>query len=163
MSNCAIEPEIIDLISFLKKLGCQINISGRKITVTGRKSTLKKISHRVIFDRIEAGTYLIAGSLLSKKIIIRQIDPRFLKCEIDTLKKMGVKILISKNSIKVSKSKKLKAINLVTKPYPGFPTDLQAQLMVLMTQANGLSKIKENIFENRFMHVPEVQRMGAKI
>ena len=87
MSNCAIEPEIIDLISFLKKLGCQINISGRKITVTGRKSTLKKISHRVIFDRIEAGTYLIAGSLLSKKIIIRQIDPRFLKCEIDTLKK----------------------------------------------------------------------------
>ena len=163
LSNCAIEPEIIDLISFLKKLGCQINISGRKITVIGRKSTLKKISHRVIFDRIEAGTYLIAGSLLSKKIIIRQIDPRFLKCEIDTLKKMGVKILISKNSIKVSKSKKLKAINLVTKPYPGFPTDLQAQLMVLMTQANGLSKIKENIFENRFMHVPELQRMGAKI
>ena len=163
LSNCAIEPEIIDLISFLKKLGCQINISGRKITVTGRKSTLKKISHRVIFDRIEAGTYLIAGSLLSKKIIIRQIDPRFLKCEIDTLKKMGVKILISKNSIKVSKSKKLKAINLVTKPYPGFPTDLQAQLMVLMTQACGLSKIKENIFENRFMHVPELKRMGAKI
>ena len=106
---------------------------------------------------------MIAGSLLSKKIIIRQIDPRFLKCEIDTLKKMGVKILISKNSIKVSKSKKLKAINLVTKPYPGFPTDLQAQLMVLMTQANGLSKIKENIFENRFMHVPELKRMGAKI
>ena len=163
LSNCAIEPEIIDLISFLKKLGCQINISGRKITVTGRKSTLKKISHRVIFDRIEAGTYLIAGSLLSKKIIIRQIDPRFLKCEIDTLKKMGAKILISKNSIKVSKPKKLKAINLVTRPYPGFPTDLQAQLMVLMTQANGLSKIKENIFENRFMHVPELQRMGAKI
>ncbi len=163
LSNCAIEPEIIDLISFLKKLGCQINISGRKITLIGTKSTLKKIRHRVIFDRIEAGTYLIAASLLSKKIIIKKIDPSFLKCEIDTLKKMGAKILISKNSLKVSKPKKLKAINLVTRPYPGFPTDLQAQLMVLMTQACGLSKIKENIFENRFMHVPELKRMGAKI
>ena len=163
LSNCAIEPEIIDLISFLKKLGCQINISGRKITLIGRKSNLKKIRHRVIFDRIEAGTYLIAASLLSKKIIIKKIDPSFLKCEIDTLKKMGAKILISKNSIKVSKPKKLKAINLVTRPYPGFPTDLQAQLMVLMTQAGGLSKIKENIFENRFMHVPELKRLGAKI
>ena len=76
---------------------------------------------------------------------------------------MGVKIIISKKSIKISKSKKLRRLNLVTKPFPGFPTDLQAQLMVLMTQANGLSKIKENIFENRFMHVPELRRMGAKI
>ena len=76
---------------------------------------------------------------------------------------MGVKISILKNSIFISKSKKLKNINLATKPFPGFPTDLQAQLMVLMTQANGISKIKENIFENRFMHVPELRRMGAKI
>ena len=163
LSNCAIEPEILDLIFFLKKLGYQIKISGRKITVFGVNSTFKKISHKVIFDRIEAGTYLIAGSLLSKKIIIKQINPNYLKCEIETLKKMGIKLLVTKNSIEVSKSKKLKKINLSTKPYPGFPTDLQAQLMVLMTQANGLSKIKENIFENRFMHVPELRRMGANI
>ena len=163
LSNCAIEPEILDLISFLKKLGCRIKISKRKITIIGKSSTQKKISHKVIFDRIEAGTYLIAGSLLSKKIVIKEINPKLLKCEIETLKKMGVKIIISKKSIKISKSKKLRRLNLVTKPFPGFPTDLQAQLMVLMTQANGLSKIKENIFENRFMHVPELRRMGAKI
>ncbi len=163
LSNCAIEPEILDLILFLKKLGCQIKISGRKIIISGRSLTFERTNHKVIFDRIEAGTYLIAGSLLSKKINIKQIDPKFLKCEIETLKKMGVKLLTSKNSITVLKSNKLKKISLITKPYPGFPTDLQAQFMVLMTQAEGLSKIKESIFENRFMHVPELRRMGAKI
>ena len=161
--NCAIEPEIIDLISFLKKLGSKINISGRKISVIGCRSTSKKINHKIIFDRIEAGTYLVAGSLLSKKIIIKQIEPNILKFEIGVLKKMGVKLEISKNSITIFRSKKLKKIKLTTKPFPGFPTDLQAQFMVLMTQASGLSKIKENIFENRFMHVPELKRMGAKI
>ena len=161
--NCAIEPEILDLILFLKKLGSKIKISGRKITVVGKSNIQKKINHKIIFDRIEAGTYLVAGSLLSRKIIIKQVDPRVLKCEIKILKKMGVKITISKNSISISKSKKLKRINLTTKPFPGFPTDLQAQFMVLMTQANGVSQIKENIFENRFMHVPELKRMGAKI
>ncbi len=163
LSNCAIEPEILDLILFLKKLGSKIKISGRKITVVGKSVIPKKINHKIIFDRIEAGTYLVGGSLLSKKIIIKQIDPRVLKCEIQILKKMGVKITISKNSISISRTKKLKKINLTTKPFPGFPTDLQAQFMVLMTQANGVSQIKENIFENRFMHVPELKRMGAKI
>ncbi len=161
--NCAIEPEILDLIAFLKKLGCKISISGRKIILDGNYITKKKIVHKIIFDRIEAGTYLIAGALIAKKITIRGVTPKILKNEILTLKKMGVKILKTKNSISILKSKKLNKINISTKPYPGFPTDLQAQLMVLMTQANGLSKIKENIFENRFMHVPELRRMGAKI
>ena len=161
--NCALEPEILDLILFLKKLGSKIKISGRKITVVGKRVIQKKINHKIIFDRIEAGTYLVAGSLLSRKIIIKQVDPRVLKFEIKILKKMGVKITISKNSISISKPKKLKRINLTTKPFPGFPTDLQAQFMVLMTQANGVSQIKESIFENRFMHVPELKRMGAKI
>ena len=163
LSNCAIEPEILDLILFLKKLGSKIKISGRKISIVGKSAIQKKINHKIIFDRIEAGTYLVAGSLLSRKIIIKQVDPRVLKCEIQILKKMGVKINISKNSILISKPKKLKKINLTTKPFPGFPTDLQAQFMVLMTQAIGVSQIKENIFENRFMHVPELKRMGAKI
>ena len=163
LSNCAIEPEILDLILFLKKLGSKIKISGRKISIVGKSAIQKKINHKIIFDRIEAGTYLVAGSLLSRKIIIKQVDPRMLKCEIQILKKMGVKITISKNSILISKPKKLKRINLKTKPFPGFPTDLQAQFMVLMTQAIGVSQIKENIFENRFMHVPELKRMGAKI
>ena len=163
LSNCAIEPEILDLIKFLKKLGCIIKTSGRKITIKGKKNNKVKVNHNIIFDRIEAGTYLVAGTLIGKKIVIKQIEPKLIKCEIKILKKMGARIIISKNSITILKSKKLKKINIATKPYPGFPTDLQAQFMVLMTQASGTSKIKENIFENRFMHVPELKRMGAKI
>ena len=164
LKNCAIEPEINDLISFLKKLGRKIKISGRTIIINGESKIKKKsISHEVIFDRIEAGTYMIASALIGKKIIIDKIDPNIVKGEIEILKKMGVKIKKNNNSITLQKNKKLKKINIKTKPYPGFPTDLQAQLMVLMTQANGLSKISENIFENRFMHVPELKRMGAKI
>ena len=163
LTNCAIEPEVLDLVSFLKKLGCKIRTNGRKITVEGTKKIKSKIKHKVIFDRIEAGTYLVAGALIGKKIVINKIYSKVFKTEINILKNMGVKIYTQKNSITVLRSKKLNNINISTKAYPGFPTDLQAQLMVLMTQANGLSKIKENIFENRFMHVPELKRMGAKI
>ena len=163
LSNCAIEPEILDLILFLKKLGCKIKITGRKITLIRGDLSTKKINHKVIFDRIEAGTYLVAGVLIGKKIVIKKINPKILKCEIDILKKMGAKILTTKNSISIFKTSSLKTIKVSTKAYPGFPTDLQAQLMVLMTQADGVSKIRENIFENRFMHVPELKRMGAKI
>ena len=161
--NCAVEPEILDLIEFLKKLGSRIKISGRKIVLESKTPKKETINHKIICDRIEAGTYLIAGALIGKKIILKNINIKILKIEINILRKMGVKISILKNSIIILKSKKLKKINIDTKPYPGFPTDLQAQLMVLMTQATGLSKIQENIFENRFMHVPELKRMGAKI
>ena len=163
LKNCAIEPEVKDLILFLKKLGGQIKISGRTITINETKKQKLLINHKIIFDRIEFGTYMIAGALIGKKIIIDKIDPKIIKHEIDILKKMGVKINILKTSILIQKNKSLKNINITTKPYPGFPTDLQAQLMVLMTQAKGVSKISENIFENRFMHVPELKRMGAKI
>ena len=163
LTNCAIEPEILDLISFLKKIGGKIKISGRKIIINESNIPKKKINHQIIFDRIEAGTYLIAGALVGKKLVIKHIEPKIFKSEIKILKKMGVKIIVGKNNICILKSKNLKKIIISTKPYPGFPTDLQAQLMVLMTQAKGLSKIKENIFENRFMHVPELRRMGAKI
>ncbi len=163
LKNCAIEPEIKDLIFFLKKLGGKIKISGRTITINGSEIKNLSISHEIIFDRIEAGTYMIAGALIGKKIIIDKINPGIIKSEINTLKKMGIKIKKNNSSVILQKNKKLKKIEVTTKPYPGFPTDLQAQLMVLMTQANGLSKISENIFENRFMHVSELKRMGAKI
>ena len=163
ISNCAVEPEILDLIIFLKKLGCKIKINRRKISITGVNSFISKVNHKIIFDRIEAGTYLILGVLIGKKIIIKRVKPKILKYEIDLLKKMGAKIILYQNSITILKNKKLKKINISTEPYPGFPTDLQAQLMVLMTQADGVSRIQEKIFENRFMHVPELKRMGAKI
>jgi len=164
LKNCAIEPEIKDLISFLKKLGAKIKIKGRTISIAESEIKSSKIIHEVIFDRIELGTYMIASALLAKNnLLIDRVDPKIIKSEIDILKKIGVKIIKKKKSIIIRKSKRLKKINIVTKPYPGFPTDLQAQLMVLLTQADGVSKIKEDIFENRFMHVPELKRMGAKI
>ena len=164
LKNCAVEPEIIDLIKFLKKLGANIILRGRTITILERKTKISKIVHKVIFDRIELGTYLIAGALLAKKSLkIDKIDPKLIKTELNILKRIGVLIIQKKNSIIIKKAKNLKRISLITKPYPGFPTDLQAQLMVLLTQVNGTSKIKENIFENRFMHIPELKRMGAHI
>ncbi len=164
LKNCAIEPEIKDLIIFLKKLGSIINLKGRTISIKESKIKSSKILHEVIFDRIELGTYMIASALLVKKnIIIDKIDPKIIKSEIDILRKIGVKIIKRKTSVVIKNNKELKKINITTKPYPGFPTDLQAQLMVLLTQAKGTSKIKENIFENRFMHVPELKRMGAQI
>jgi len=163
LRNCALEPEINDLISFLKKQGCNISRTGkRSIDIIGRED-LKSTVHKVIFDRIEAGTYIIAAALTKGRLKIKNIDPRIITTEINLLKRMGVNIIKKKNYIIVSRSKKLKKINIVTQPYPGFPTDLQAQIMVLMTIAEGVSEIKENIFENRFMHVSELRRMGAKI
>ena len=105
---------------------------------------------------------MIAGALLAKKLSINGINPKIIKSEIEVLRKIGTQILTKKSSIIIKRNKKLKKINLTTKPYPGFPTDLQAQLMVLLTQSYGTSKIKEDIFENRFMHVPELKRMGSE-
>ncbi len=163
LSNCACEPEIKDLIIFLKKMGVKIQwTSNRKIKILGNQN-LKSTSHNVMFDRIEAGTFVIAGALVGKRLKISGIETKILKKEIWILKKMGVKLQINKNDIIVLNSKNIKPISISTEPYPGFPTDLQAQIMVLMTRANGVSKIRENIFEKRFMHVPELNRMGAKI
>ena len=163
LRNCALEPEIIDLINFLKKLGCNISqIGKRSINVLGIER-LKSIAHKVIFDRIEAGTYIIAAALTKGFLKIKNIDPKIMSTEINLLQKMGVDIIKKKNYLIATRSKKLKSVNIITEPYPGFPTDLQAQIMVLMTKAEGVSTIKENIFENRFMHVSELRRMGAKI
>ena len=163
LRNCALEPEIIDLINFLKKLGCNISqIGKRSINVLGIER-LKSIEHKVIFDRIEAGTYIIAAALTKGFLKIKNIDPKIMSTEINLLQKMGVDIIKKKNYLIATRSKKLKSVNIITEPYPGFPTDLQAQIMVLMTKAEGVSTIKENIFENRFMHVSELRRMGAKI
>ncbi len=163
LRNCASEPEVKDLVVFLKKLGSNINWVGkRSINIIGVKK-LRTTRHKVIFDRIEAGTYIIASALTNSTLKIKNIDPKIMSTEIDVLRKMGVTIIIKGNNLIVKPIKILKNINISTKPYPGFPTDLQAQIMVLMTKANGVSKITENIFENRFMHVSELRRMGAQI
>ena len=151
------------MILFLNKIGCNINFIGkRKILIIGT-TEFNNVNHEIIFDRIELGTYLIAGALVGKKIILNKVNPLIIKTEIKILKKMGVIMNVEKNRIIVFESKKLSSINIKTETYPGFPTDLQAQIMVLMSKATGKSKVKESIFENRFMHVPELRRMGAKI
>jgi UDP-N-acetylglucosamine 1-carboxyvinyltransferase len=150
LKNCAIEPEIEDLVNFLRKMGCNIKWSGKRtITILGVK-LLREVNYKIMFDRIEAGTYMIASALTEGKLKIINIIPKKIKTEIDILKKVGA-------------IKKIKNIKLTTAPYPGFPTDLQAQLMVLLCKSFGRSEIIERIFENRFMHASELNRMGAKI
>tara|TARA_B100001287_G_scaffold271067_1_gene270793 strand:- start:1611 stop:2177 length:567 start_codon:yes stop_codon:yes gene_type:complete len=116
-----------------------------------------------MFDRIEAGTYLIAAAITEGNLKIKNVIPNIIQTEIDILKKIGMKIKLKKKEIHIIGNKKIKNINIKTAPYPGFPTDLQAQIMVLLCKANKKSLIEENIFENRFMHVAELNRMGAKI
>ena len=163
LSNCAIEPEIKDLVNFLIKIGCNIKwITKRTIRIVG-VSNLNEIKYQVMPDRIEAGTYLIAAALSEGNLKIVGMDPKIISTEINILKKVGAKIIQRRNEILIQGSKKIKSINIKTSPYPGFPTDLQAQMMVLLCKANKKSYIREEIFENRFMHVAELNRMGAKI
>ena len=163
MYNCAVEPEIKDLINFLKKMGCKIKFSGKRvIKIIGNKK-LQNIKYKVMFDRIEAGTYMIASFLTGGNLKILDVNPNVIKTEIKILKKIGAKIKIQNNKINDYEKNKVKNIKLKTSPYPGFPTDLQAQIMVLLCKSNGKSVINEKIFENRFMHASELNRMGAKI
>ena len=163
IKNCACEPEIKNLTDFLKKMGVKISwVNKREIKVVGNQK-LRSVKHKIMFDRIEAGTFIIAGAVAGKKMRITGVESKILNKELTVLRKMGINLKISKNEVTVLYSKEIKPTSIITEPYPGFPTDLQAQIMVLMIKAKGLSKIRENIFENRFMHVPELNRMGAKI
>ena len=163
LKNCAIEPEIKDLVNFLKSIGCNIKwISKRSVKIEG-VSKVKETTYPVMFDRIEAGTYLVAAAVTEGNLKIKNIVPKIIQTEISTLKKIGAKIYVKKNEVHILGNKKIKSMNIKTAPYPGFPTDLQAQIIVLLCKANKQSVIKEDIFENRFMHVAELNRMGAKI
>ena len=163
LNNCAIEPEIKDLVNFLKSMGCNIRwISKRSVKIEG-VSKVNETTYPVMFDRIEAGTYLIAAAVTEGNLKIKNIVSKIIQTEINILKKIGAKINVKKDEVHIIGNKKIKSMNIKTAPYPGFPTDLQAQMMVLLCKANKQSLIKEDIFENRFMHVAELNRMGAKI
>ena len=163
LNNCAIEPEIKDLVNFLKSMGCNIKwISKRSVKIEG-VSKVNETTYPVMFDRIEAGTYLIAAAVTEGNLKIKNIVSKIIQTEINVLKKIGAKINVKKDEVHIIGNKKIKSMNIKTAPYPGFPTDLQAQMMVLLCKANKQSEIKEDIFENRFMHVAELNRMGAKI
>lgn len=165
LKNIAIEPEIIDLINCLNSMGAKIKINELKriAEITG-VATLHKTVHNVISDRIEAGTYAIAAAITKGEVTLQGKNIRqYLIDFLDILKEIGAEIEASVNFIKVSMTTTPVPIKISTAPYPGYPTDLQAQIMALLTLANGVSLIIENIWENRFMHVAELMRMGAKI
>jgi len=163
IENAAREPEIEDLGKCLNKMGAKIiGVGTTQIIIEGVKN-LSKSEHTIMSDRIVAGTYVIAAIMLNNEFIIKKIKPNLLSTPLEVLQKMGAKLEIGNDFIKVLPSSSIKGIALETKPYPGFPTDLQAQIMALMSVAKGNSQIKEMIFENRFMHVSELNRLGADI
>ena len=163
IENAALEPEISDLGNSLNKMGAKIKIEKNGIIKIIGVKKLNTASHKIMSDRIVAGTFVIAAVMLNKKFEVKDLESKHLEVLTSSLKKMGANLKIKKNAIQIMPYKKLNGIKIKTAPYPGFPTDLQAQMMALMSLAKGNSEIKENIFENRFMHVPELNRLGARI
>ncbi|MDC1175041.1 UDP-N-acetylglucosamine 1-carboxyvinyltransferase [Bacteriovoracaceae bacterium] len=162
IENCALEPEVTDLANFLNAMGAKISGIGTKTLLIEGVEKLTGGEYEAIGDRIEAATYIIAGLMTESEIEVTGFIPEHLEFVINKLKMAGAKFEISENAVKTFPSK-LEGIDVDTAPYPGFPTDVQAQFIALATYINGSSVITENIFENRFMHVPELTRMGADI
>jgi len=166
IQNAAQEPEIVDLANFLNAMGAEVAGAGTsEIIINGvKQEDLKPVEYTTIPDRIEAGTYMAAFIATKGKGIIKNIFPNHLTFYTSKLSKMGADIkLLDPTSIEVSCKKRLEAVNIITQPYPGFPTDLQSMAMALATTANGVSIITESLYENRFMQVPELRKMGADV
>ena len=163
LKNCAIEPEIKDLTNFLNSAGAKIKWTGRTCKIEGVVS-LNQTEYSVMADRIEAGTFCVASTLAQGSLEIKNLNPKIISTELALLKKAGAKIKTNQNKILIKGPKNIRPIkNIKTKEWPGIATDMQSQLMVLMCRASGKSSITENIFENRFLHVGELQRLGANI
>ena len=163
LENSAREPEVVDLANLLNRMGAKIEGHGTSTIKIKGVSKLKGAKHRIIPDRIEAGTFIIAAALTGGDLMVSGCDPSHLTALLQKLEESGVKLKISGDSVRVIGDNPLKAVDINTEEHPGFPTDMQAQYMALATQAEGVSVITENIFENRFMHVGELNRMGANI
>jgi UDP-N-acetylglucosamine 1-carboxyvinyltransferase len=163
LQNCAREPEVADLAALLNKMGAKIEGAGTPTIRVKGVSKLKGAKHRIIPDRIEAGTFLIAGAMTGGDLNIAGCDPAHFEALLSKLKEVGVKTKSNSDSVRVMGDNPFTASDMTTEEFPGFPTDMQAQFMALATQAEGASVITENIFENRFMHAQELVRMGANI
>jgi UDP-N-acetylglucosamine 1-carboxyvinyltransferase len=163
IENCACEPEVVDLAELLTKMGANIQGAGtRTIRVQGVEQ-LHGARHRIIPDRIEAGTFIVAAALTGGDLTVAGCDPRHLAALLGKLDACGVRVTVGDDSVRILSHGPLQAADVATEEYPGFPTDMQAQYMALATQAEGASMVTENIFENRFMHAQELVRMGANI
>ena len=164
LRNCAKEPEVFELASYLNSCGAQIQGAGESEIIIQGVDSLSATRWNVLFDRIEAGTYLVAGAITNGHVKVNKINPKTIEIVIKKLIEMGVKVNIFEDSVEVdATSSDLKARDIFTEPFPGFPTDMQAQFMALNTIANGNCIVEENVFENRFQHVSELRKMGANI
>lgn len=163
LRNAAREPEIVALANVLNRMGADIQGAGTSIIIINGVSALKPVSFTIIPDRIEAGTFMTAAALTGGDVIIQDAEPDHLEAIIRKLRLTGADVTIDGKTIHVKGADEISSVDVKTQPYPGFPTDMQAQFMVLMSVAGGLSIISETIFENRFIHVSELKRMGADI
>ena len=163
LENAAREPEVEELARVLNKMGARISGAGSdRISIEG-VTDLRPVDHSILPDRIEAGTLLVAAAITEGNVLVRGAQPQHLDAVIQKLRQAGCEITSETNGLRCQGPKVIHSVDVQTTEYPGFPTDMQAQLMVLMSVANGTAVISENIFENRFMHVPELDRMGADI
>ncbi len=163
LRNAAREPEITDLADLLATMGARVEGAGSDTITIHGVNKLKPYKHRVVADRIEYGTFLVAGAMAGERLVIEDGVPEHQTALTDKLRDIGARVELDGTRVTVHRATKPKAIDVVTAPYPGFPTDMQAQLMALLAVADGASVITETIFENRFMHVPELSRMGAQV
>ena len=163
ITNIALEPEVMDLITCLNKMGAKIELGDNRNILIEGVDQLKGTVHSIIPDRIEAITYIIAGALIGKNLEITNINIEHVSNVLEILNELSINFAMKESSITVEQSSISDGITIDTMEYPGFPTDVQAQMMVLLSLGKSVSKISENIFENRFMHVPELNRMGANI
>lgn len=163
IENAAKEPEIVDLADFLVKRGARIAGSGTDVITIEGVRELRGSDHEVIPDRIEAGTHLVAGAITKGSVVVNRCRPDHLEALLMKLREAGATIQVEKERVQLSVAKRLKGMDIRTLPFPGFPTDMQAQMVALMTVSEGTSVITETVFESRFMHVEELRRMGADI
>ncbi len=163
LENAACEPEIVDLANALNGMGAKVSGAGTDTITIDGVTALAPMDHRVMADRIEAGTFMVAAAMTKGDVVVKDADPECLEAVISKLREAGAIVDPCPDGIRVQGAAEIKPLQIKTSPHPGFPTDMQAQFMAMMTLANGTSVVSENVFENRFMHVCELQRMGSNI
>jgi UDP-N-acetylglucosamine 1-carboxyvinyltransferase len=163
IEGAAQEPEVVDLATFLNKMGAKIEGAGTRRIIIEGVSELHGAEHRVIPDRIEAGTFLVAGAIAGRGVTVKRVEPEHVRSVTDALAKCGFPIEIGDHTISILPNGDASALELTTAPYPGFPTDMQAQMCALLSISKGTSSVTENVFPQRYMHVAELKRMGAQV
>jgi UDP-N-acetylglucosamine 1-carboxyvinyltransferase len=163
IEGAAQEPEVVDLATFLNKMGAKIEGAGTRRIIIEGVPALHGAEHRVIPDRIEAGTFLVAGAIAGKEVTVKRVNPEHVRAVTDALTRCGLAINVKDDAISILPNGDASALELTTEPYPGFPTDMQAQMCALLSTTKGTSSVTENVFPQRYMHVAELKRMGAQV